>query len=198
MSTRIPTAAAVVALSGAALAAAIAPGGSGAATPRCGAFGSQAAAQGYFLAAGGSPARRVGALDPDRDGVACEGLGGPFKGYATIGFSKSKRFFFGAVTMPPEPTAGGFACLEGNPHYPEGPRVLTVFRERPGRDRAVTGEVGAEANRAKGRLAWKAAVRRRVPRARYYAVFAERQRLAPSGPNLCPGFSSAERVLPSR
>jgi hypothetical protein len=186
---------AAVPLACAALVGALAlPGGSGAAAQRCGGFASQAAAQDHFLAAGGSPGRRVGALDPDRDGVACEGLGGPFKGYATIGFSKSKRFFYGAVTMPPDP-AGGFACLDGNPHYPEGPRILTVYRARPGRDRAVTGEVAAEARRESGRLAWKAP-RTRVTRGRYYAVFAERQRLKPSGPNLCPGFPSAARVLP--
>ncbi len=196
MPRRNLSAAAAAVLAAAALTAAGVPGGSGAAAPRCGAFASQAEAQGHFLAAGGTPERRVGALDPDRDGVACEGLAGPFEGYATIGFSKSRRFFFGAVSMPPDPVLGGFACLDGNPHYPEGPRTLTVFRERPGRDRPVSGEVGAAAERKSGRLVWKTAAMKKVPRGRYYAVFSERQRLAPGGPNLCPGFSSAAKALP--
>jgi hypothetical protein len=196
MRIRILPGAVAAAFACAALAPAItAPGGSGAATRGCTAFGSQAAAQDRFIAAGGGPRHSVGALDPDRDGVACEGLGGPFKGYATIGFNRSKRFLYGVVTMPPDPAQGGFACLEGNPHYPEGPRVLTVFRVLRGRDRPVTGEVGAEARRESGRLFWKAP-KPAIRPGRYYAVFAERQRLQPYGPNLCPGFSSAERALP--
>jgi len=183
----------------AALAAAVlaglawAPSGGIAAVMRCSAFGSQAAAQDHLIAAGGGPGRRVGGLDRDRGGVACEGLGAPFKGYASIGFHRGKRFFYGTVAMPPDPATGRQACLLGNPHFPDGPRVLTVFRARRGPDRAVTGEIGAEVRGT--RLVWKAA-KGAIPRARYYAVFAERQPLRPYGPNQCPGFSSAPRLLP--
>ncbi len=98
--------------------------------------------------------------------------------------------------MPPDAGKGqGFACLYGNPHFDDGPRILTVYRVRPGADRAITGEVGAAADPASGRLVWKAKTRKIVP-GRFYAAFAERQRLSPYGPNECPGFDSAPRLLP--
>jgi hypothetical protein len=174
-----------------------APAGTGATpAPGCESFASQAAAQDYFAAHGGSPGRPVGHLDPDRNGVACEDWPAPYKGFATIGFNKRKSFFYGTVAMPPDGQQGdGFACLYGNPHFDDGPRLLTVYRVRPGDDRPVTGEIGAQADPGSGRLLWKAE-KKRVSPGLYYAEFVERQRLTPYGPNECPGFASAERLLP--
>lgn len=164
------------------------------AVPGCPSFGSQAAAQDYFVAAGGNPRKRVGSLDPDRDGVACEGQPGPYKGFTTIGYNKRKKFLYGLASMPSS-AAGGFPCLEGNPAFPDGPRRLNVYRAQPGADLLVLGPVGAASDSNTGRLVWKADKAVLAP-GRYYAVFEERIPLAPYGPNECPGFRSAEVGLP--
>jgi hypothetical protein len=169
-------------------------GQSSAATPDCASFSTQATAQNYFAQRGGGPRVRVGDLDEDRDGVACEGLPGPYKGFASVGYNKEKKFFFGIVSMPPRGTEG-YACLYGNKHFDDGPRLLTVFRAQSGPDQAVTEAVGAEADPSSGRLAWKADVDGLTP-GRYYAEFEERIRLSPYGGNECPGFSSRAVVLP--
>jgi hypothetical protein len=169
----------------------------GAAPPSaCSSFRSQAAAQEYFTERGGSPRQPVAGLDGDRDGVACEGLPGPYEGFATIAYSPKKRFLHGTVSMPPSGAGeSGFPCLYGNRHYPEGPRVLTVFKVEPGPDRQVTGAVGAEAKPQNGRLVWKAD-KKAIVAGLYYATFEERQPLSPYGPNECPGFTSREARLP--
>jgi hypothetical protein len=177
------------------LVVAVATAEAGAATKGCAAFPTQAAAQDYFLASGGGPQQRVGTLDGNRDGVACEGLPGPFKGYATLGYNRKQNFFYGTASMPPLPGASGFPCMEGNPAFPDGPRRLNVYRTMPGADQLVLGPVGAEARLSSGRLVWKAdkAV---VPDGRYYAAFEEKIRMTPYGGNECPGFRSAEIALP--
>lgn len=166
-----------------------------AATPGCDSFRSQADAQEAFAALDGSPSAPLPRLDPDRDGVACEGSPGPYKGYATVGYNAKRRFFYGTASMPPEGGGAGFACLVGNPHFPDGPRLLTLLRVRPGLDRPIRAKIGTLAQPSSGRLLWKVEQRTIAP-GRYYVVFAERQPLSPYGPNQCPGFHSAEFRLP--
>jgi len=166
-----------------------------AAVPGCGSFPSQAAAQESFTALGGSPGDPLPKLDPDRDGVACEGLPAPYKGYATVGYNAKRRFFYGTASMPPESGGSGFACLEGNPHFPDGPRLLTLLRARPGPDLAIRAKIGTLAQPGSGRLLWKVEKATIAP-GPYYVVFAERQPLSPYGPNQCPGFRSSEFRLP--
>jgi len=172
-------------------------GSGGAAGPGCASFGNQADAQDAFLELGGSPRRQVGKLDPDRDGVACEGLPGPYKGYATIGYNRKKQFFYGTATMPPSAGGGEFPCLRGDRHSDETPRKVHIFRITPSGDEPLSDEYAgkAEARPDSGRLLWKA--ERILPEpGRYYAAFEERIRVNPYGPNACPGFSSQPTLLP--
>jgi hypothetical protein len=171
------------------------PATSSGAVRGCPSFGSQAEAQEHFGERGGGPHEPVGGLDPDRDGVACEGLPGPYKGFATVAYNPKRHFFFGTASMPPESGGGGFACLEGNRHFDDGPRLLTLFKVRPGADLVIRGEVGAQARPSSGRLLWKIEKETAVP-GHYYVVFEERQPLSPYGPNQCPGFRSTEFALP--
>lgn len=163
--------------------------------PGCTSFKSQAAAQELFTRMAGGPDREVGDLDPDRDGVACEDRPGPHEGYATIGYNRAKRFFYGVATMPAAGSDDGFSCLQGNSHFPDGPRLLKVYRVVPGPDRAVSRNLGAEARPESGRLLWKLD-RKTVPLGRYYAAFEEKIRTSPYAPSECPGFRSAETYLP--
>jgi hypothetical protein len=177
--------------------AALGPSGGAAAVRGCPSFASQAEAQQYFVEADGAPSRSVGGLDPDHDGVACEGLPGPYEGYATIGYNLSKRFFYGTAAMPSEASGGeGFACLYGNRHFPDAARRLNVYRVRPGHDEPLFGSdgVGAAVEEGDGRLLWKADRVLHGP-GRYYAAFEERIPLAPYGANECPGFSSYPTLL---
>jgi hypothetical protein len=167
----------------------------GAATRGCGSFNAQAAAQGYFLK---TASGRGGRLDRDRDGVACEHLPGPYKGFATLGFNRRGSFLYGYAWMPATPGAAEpYACTLGNRSYPEGPRRLNVYRIARGGPRplfARQGE-GAAADMRSGRLAWKAPVRRLRP-GRYFVEFEERQRLGPYEANQCPRFRSRAVRLP--
>jgi hypothetical protein len=178
-----------------ALAACVLAADAGAASRGCDSFPTQAAAQDHFVANGGGPQQRVGKLDDDRDGVACEGKPGPYKGFATLGYNLRKKFFFGTASMPPLEGAAGFPCMEGNPAFPDGPRRLNLYRSIPGPDQLVLGPIGAEAQAASGRLLWKAD-KATVADGRYYAVFEEKIRMTPYGANECPGFRSAEIVFP--
>src|SRR5690349_7781655 len=81
-----------------------------AAVPGCGAFKAQGDAQDAFLGAGGDPGRNVGGMDPDRDGVACEELAAPYKGFATIGYNRKRAFLYGVATMPMPPGGGVAPC----------------------------------------------------------------------------------------
>jgi hypothetical protein len=180
------------------LAIAVPPGSAAAPMPGCPSFRSQASAQQYFTDLGGSPRRPAGDLDDDRDGVACEESPAPYKGFATLGYNLKKRFFYGTVSMPPGAAAAAgekFACLYGNRHFAEGPRLLKIYRVAPGPDQAVTDPVGAEARPASSRLIWKADKETVAP-GRYYVAFEERVPISPYGPNECPGFRSAEVSLP--
>jgi hypothetical protein len=169
----------------------------GTAKPRgCGSFDHQADAQAWFLASGGSPQLDAGVLDADSDGVACEGLAGPYQGYATLGYSKIRKFFYGYATMPAATEgSAGFACLEGNAHFSGGPRLVSVYRVTPGPDRKVVDGVGAEARTGSGRLVWKADRKTLVP-GRYYVEFEERVRTSAYGANQCPAFGSRPVKLP--
>jgi hypothetical protein len=172
--------------------------GDGAGVRKCPSFESQASAQAYLAQLGGGPGKLVGNLDDDRDGVACEGLPGPYQGFATIAYNEMRKFLYGVATMPSiEATGGGFACLEGNRFEPEGPRRLNVYAERPGADIALldTYGQGAEARPASGRLLWKVD-KSRLASGRYYVAFEDRIRLSPYGRNECPGFRSAATALP--
>jgi hypothetical protein len=174
------------------------PGPSAAAPSRgCPSFESQAAAQEFFLESGGSPRRDAGRLDRDRDGVACEGSPAPYEGFASLGYSRRRHFFYGFATMPAAASGeGGFACLQGNPRSPEGPRWVNVFEVRPGADLPALGRHRgrAAAHPESDRLVWKAA-RKQVTEGLYYAAFAERQALTPYGKNECPAFVSRPIAL---
>ena len=186
-------------LAAAALAAALTCGvlaASGSAkVPGCSSFKSQATAQELFVGMGGGPARDVGGLDPDGDGVACEDRPGPNEGFATIGYNRVKRFFYGVATMPATESEDGFACLQGNRHFPDGPRLLRIYRALPGADRPISPDVGAEAKPDSGRLLWKFDRKVVVP-GRYYAAFEDEIRPSPYAPSECPGFRSRTSYLP--
>jgi hypothetical protein len=164
-------------------------------TPGCPSFPSQADAQERFFSLDGSPSRNAAGLDGDRDGVACEGLPGPYAGFATIGYHRESRFFYGTASMPSTETGDGFACLAGNRHYPDGPRLLKIYKATPGPDEAVSRDVGAEARPGSGRLLWKLD-RDLLVAGRYYVVFEERIRPSPYRPSECPEFRSRAVYLP--
>ncbi len=166
----------------------------------CHSFKAQGDAEAYFLEHGGSPARNVAQMDGDHDGVACEGLGAPYVGYATIGYNRRKHFLYGTATMPPgaSPVPAEPPCLVGDRKGPEGPRRLRVYRVTPGGDERVFSQaIGAEAKPASDRLLWKQDLARIEPGV-YYAEFLEPIRLTPYGRSECPGFSSAPTRLPAR
>jgi hypothetical protein len=172
--------------------------GDAAATPGCPSFNNQAAAQTYFMEQGGSPSNGVGRLDPNGNGVACEGLDAPYQGFATVGYSKKRDFFYGTAAMPPLASGNGeFACLSGNRHWPDGPRRADVFRVKANGDVSILGThmASAEAKPASGRLVWKADKPLTIP-GRYYVVFEESIRTSPYGLNPCPEFRSRTISLP--
>jgi hypothetical protein len=182
----------------AALATIWAPTGGAASIPGCPSFASQAAAQTYFVAQGGSPGHQLGRLDPDHDGVACEGLGAPYQGFARIAYNKKRAFFYGVASMPPL-TSGkeGFACLKGNRYDPEAARLLRIYRVRSSGDIAVLGTRTrpAEPRPDSGRLVWKAETSLPGP-GRYYVAFEAALRTSPYGPTPCPEFRSGTVRLP--
>jgi hypothetical protein len=170
---------------------------SGETVANCSNFETQAGAQTYFLAAGGSPARAVGSLDPDRDGVACETLPRPYAGYATIGYNRKRGFLFGVATMPAR-AGGGYACLYGNAAETGGIRRVRLFRGSPGHGSRLAGDdvSPAEAEPGSGRLLWKLD-RPSLPRGSYYASFEGRYWPHPGGSSECPAFSSRPTELPA-
>jgi hypothetical protein len=164
----------------------------------CGSFRAQADAQEAFIAAGGGPGRDLGAMDPDHDGVACEALGAPYLGFATIGYNRRGQFLFGTATMPSaNGPPGDPPCLAGNTHFAKGPRELQVFRVTPDGPRPVLAHrIGAEARPGSARLLWKA-TRSHLLHAVYYVEFDERVRLSPNGRNECPALASRPTRLPA-
>jgi hypothetical protein len=169
---------------------------------KCPHFASQADAQAYFLHLRGGPGQRVGTLDPDRDGVACENLEGPYAGFANLGYNRAKGFFYGVAAMPQ--TGSGeegetqHPCMLGNRHFSDGPRRLNVYRVQPGPDKPIfpRNGIGAEPREDTGHLVWKAAHKVVLP-GRYYAEFEEKIRLHPYGENECPAFRSRVVALPA-
>jgi hypothetical protein len=193
---------ALAGITAAALVFAAAGSGAAAATHGCAAFESQADAQVYYLHLGASPARTIGRLDPDRDGVACEHLDAPYAGFASLGYNRRKDFFYGTATMPAlAPANPGedpqHPCMLGNRHFDDGPRRLNVYRVVPGPDKRIFPRegIGAESREETGKLVWKAEHEVVLP-GRYYAEFEERIRLTPYGENECPAFRSHVVALP--
>jgi hypothetical protein len=124
------------------------------------------------------------------------GQGGPRATQVTLGYNRAQGFFYGTAKMPPKGDGSGeFACLAGNRHFPDGPRLLRIYRVRPGPDRAISPDIAAGAKPESGTLVWKFE-RRRVPRARYYVVFEAKIPTAPYAASECPGFRSRAVVLP--
>lgn len=179
----------------AALAVLVVTGSGATALPKCPSFPFQAEAQEAFLELGGKPGNDVGGLDGNGNGVACEGLPGPYKGYATIGFNKRRGFLYGVATLPL--AEAGYRCLFGNRFDTETVRRLNVYRERPGPDKAILGDgIGTAVDSDAGRLVWKA-VKPELPSGRYYAAFEARIATSPYGRNPCPGFESRPALLPA-
>jgi hypothetical protein len=120
---------------------------------------------------------------------------GPRAEYTTLGYNRTHGFFYGTAKMPAKTDgSGGFACLTGNRHFPDGPRLLRIYRVLPGPDRAVSPDIAAGARPENGTLAWKFE-RKPVPTGRYYVVFEEKVPTAPYAPSECPGFRSAATLL---
>jgi hypothetical protein len=121
---------------------------------------------------------------------------GPRASQVTLGYNRAHGFFYGTAKMPPKPDGSGeFACLTGNRHFPDGPRLLRIYRVRAGADLAISPDIAAGAMRESGTLVWKFE-RRPVPTARYYVVFEAKIPTAPYAPSECPGFRSPAVVLP--
>jgi hypothetical protein len=121
---------------------------------------------------------------------------GPRAEYTTLGYNRTHGFFYGTAKMPPKGDgSGGFACLAGNRHFPDGPRALRIYRVLPGPDRAISPEIFAGATPQNGMLEWKFE-RRRVPMARYYVVFEEKIPTAANAASECPAFRSPAALLP--
>jgi hypothetical protein len=171
--------------------------GDASASPRCPSFESQADAQTYFFESGGSPSNDVSRLDADRDGVACEGLGAPYQGFATLGFNRKRGFFYGVASMPPLVSGQGeYACLTGNRFDPESARLLRIYRVRASGDVAVFGGRTRPAEvRPSGKLVWKADWDLPGP-GRYYVAFEAAMKTRPYGPAPCPEFRSRTVSLP--
>ena len=122
---------------------------------------------------------------------------GPQVGYATLGYNLKHHFFYGTAKMPPAPDGDGYACLFGNRHFPDGPRLLRIYRALPGPDRAISPDIAASATPENGTLAWKFE-RKHVPTGRYYVVFEEKIPTAPYASSECAGFRSREGTLPQQ
>ena len=91
--------------------------------------------------------------------------------------------------------SGEFACLTGNRHFPDGPRLLRIYRVMPGPDRGISADIAAGATPENGTLVWKFE-RKHIPTGRYYVVFEEKIPTAPNASSECPGFRSPTTLLP--
>jgi hypothetical protein len=116
--------------------------------------------------------------------------------YTTLGYNRTHGFFYGTAKMPAKTDGSGdFACLAGNRHFPDGPRLLRIYRALPGPDRTVSPEIAAGARSENGTLEWKFE-RKRVPTGIYYVVFEEKIPTTPNAASECPGFRSPATLLP--
>lgn len=121
---------------------------------------------------------------------------GPRAEYTTLGYNRAHGFFYGTAKMPAKTDgSGGFACLTGNRHFPDGPRLLRIYRAMSGLDRALSGEIAAGATPENGMLEWKFK-RKHVPTGRYYVAFEAKIPTAPGAASECPGFRSHATLLP--
>jgi len=147
----------------------------------------QAAAQDYLLRHGGGPGQKVGGLDSDRDGVACERLSGPYKGFVAIAYQQRKKFFYGSAAMP-EVRGGSerFACLKGNSTLAEGPRRLNIYMVG-GKQPLLSKSKATEPNEQTGRFPWKAEAK--GVKGRFYAEF-EAAASTTGEKTECPAFRS--------
>jgi hypothetical protein len=119
---------------------------------------------------------------------------GPQAEYTTLGYNRARGFFYGTAKMPSD-GSGGYACLQGNRHFPDGPRLLRIYRVEPGPDRAISPEIAASASSETGLLEWKFE-RATVPPSRYYVVFEAKVPTEPYAASECPGFRSVATYLP--
>jgi hypothetical protein len=156
---------------------------------KCKTFANQAAAQDYLLRHGGGPGQKVGGLDSDSDGVACERLGGPYKGFVAIAYQQRQKFLYGFAAMPE--VRGGperFACLEGNANFPDGPRRLNIYRVGTGKKHPLLSKSKAtEPNPQTGRFPWK--IEAKGVKGRFYAEF-EAATSTTGEKTECPAFRS--------
>src|ERR1044072_1305224 len=80
---------------------------------------------------------------------------GPRATQVTLGYNRARGFFYGIAQMPRKADgSGGFACLEGNRHFPDGARLLRIYRCQPGPDRAISPDIAARAATENGRIEW--------------------------------------------
>jgi hypothetical protein len=116
--------------------------------------------------------------------------------HTTLGYNRTHGFFYGTAKMPPKTDgSGAYACLSGNRHFPDGPRLLRIYRVIPGPDRAISPAIAAGATPENGRLEWKFE-RERVPTGLYYVFFEEKIPTGPNAASECPGFRSPATLLP--
>lgn len=163
---------------------------SGAGGPKCSSFSSQEKAQDSFFSHGGSSSNRIGALDSDHDGVACEKLPGPNKGSVAMSYEARRKFFYGDVSIP-EGQHHDFPCLYKNPIEKIYRRVALykVGRKAPFTDLKGTAKAGA------GTLIWKLEAKGSVKGKFYVSVpQSETERAGPS--EECPEFRSRSIEVP--
>jgi len=173
--------------------------GKGKPARKCSSFANQAAAQDYFFKRGGSPRHKVGGLDPDRNGVACERLDPPYKGYVEAAYEERRRFFYGDIATP-KGREGDYPCLYKNTKKQITRRVI-VYRVRRGKPNipllpkggkergADDASKGTTRGGGSGGLIWKLAPKGRIRGLFYVGV--PQSESEKGGPiEDCPGFRS--------
>lgn len=182
LSSALPAAALVLAL-----ALPIAPTAAAKGGAKCKSFSNQASAQDFFFSRGGSPDTRVGALDPDGNGVACEKLGGPFKGYLEVEVESRRHFLYGIAAVPKGPAGqGAYPCLLGkqpNLYLTRGaPRKVSLYKQAAGKDPLIATK-GSLPDPKSGTMEWKLDAR---SSGRFYVEVTP----APEDEAECPAFRS--------
>lgn len=176
--------------------------GKGKPARKCSSFANQAAAQDYFFKRRGSPRHKVGGLDPDRNGVACERLDPPYKGYVEAAYEERRRFFYGDISTP-KGKEGDYPCLYKNPNpLMKITRRVSVFKVRRGKPDVPLSPKGGKARGeddttskgtapggGAGGLIWKVAPKGRIAGRFYVGVL--RSETEKGGPaEDCPAFRS--------
>jgi hypothetical protein len=108
------------------------PAGAATAAKKCSSFGSQKAAQKYFVRKGGSQSDDVGGLDPDGDGLVCPMNPAPFAAYVEIGYAHG--FFYGSVVCVYDPLNKN---EEEAKQCASGLIEVELKRAKPGKDPTV-------------------------------------------------------------